>query len=87
MVHCLPNSAWADGNLAEETGQLGKMVEHPNPSQPNPGLRAHESPCSLPFIFPRILGYSYTFAEARMDFMDAIIRGFEKNPFHFPQFM
>ena len=25
--------------------QLGKMVEDPNQSQPNPGLRAHESPC------------------------------------------
>ena len=25
--------------------QLGKMVEHPNQSQPNPGLRADESPC------------------------------------------
>ena len=30
----------ADGNLAEAAGQLGKMVEHLNQSQPNPGLRA-----------------------------------------------
>ena len=37
MFHCLSNSAWADGNLAEAAGQLGKMVEHPlfkfNPTQ------------------------------------------------------
>ena len=45
MFHCLPNSAWADWNLAEAAVQLGKMVEHPNQSQPNPGLRADESPC------------------------------------------
>ena len=45
MFHCLPNSAWADWNLAEVAVQLGKMVEHPNQSQPNPGLRADESPC------------------------------------------
>ena len=47
MFHCLPNFAWADWNLAEVAGQLGKMVEHPNQSQPNPGLRADESPCIL----------------------------------------
>ena len=43
MFHCLPNSAWADWNFAEVAVQLGKMLEHPNQSQPNPGLRAHES--------------------------------------------
>ena len=37
MSHCLPDSAWADGNLAELAEQLGKMVEYPNQSQPNPG--------------------------------------------------
>ena len=39
MFHCLPNSDWADGNLAEVAGQLGQMVEHRNLSQPNPDLR------------------------------------------------
>ena len=28
LLHRLPNSAWADGNLAEAVVQLGKMVEH-----------------------------------------------------------
>ena len=46
VFHCLPNSAWADGNLAELAGQQGKMVEHPNQSQPNPGPRPPNSPCS-----------------------------------------
>ena len=32
----LPGSAWADRNLPELSGQLGKMVEHPNQSRPNP---------------------------------------------------
>ena len=45
MFHHLPNSAWADWNLAEVAVQLGKMVEHPSQSQPNPGLMADESPC------------------------------------------
>ena len=43
------SSAWANGNLAEAAVQLGKKVEHPNHSQPNPGLRADESPCRKPF--------------------------------------
>ena len=42
----MPNSARADGNLAEAAGQLGKMVEHRNQSQPNPGLRSLGTPCS-----------------------------------------
>ena len=46
MFHFLPSSAWADWNLAEVAVQLGKIVEHPNQSQPNPGLRADESPCT-----------------------------------------
>ena len=33
--------------MAEAAGQLGKMVEHPNPSQSNPGLRADETPCII----------------------------------------
>ena len=33
VFHCLPDSAWADGNLAEASGQL---VEDPNQGQPNP---------------------------------------------------
>ena len=32
-------TAWADGNLAEAARLLGKLVEHRNPGQPNPGLR------------------------------------------------
>ena len=44
MFRCLPDSAWADGNLAEAAGQLGQMVEHRNQSQPNPGLREHATP-------------------------------------------
>ena len=43
MFHCLPNSAWADGNLAERAGQVGKMVEHRNP---NPGPRPVEPLCN-----------------------------------------
>ena len=45
MFHCLPDSAWADGNLAEAAGQLGKMVEHRNHSPPNPGLGSLGTPC------------------------------------------
>ena len=30
VFHCLPNSAWADGNLAVLTERLGKVVEQPN---------------------------------------------------------
>ena len=47
VFHCLPNSALADGNLAEVAGQMGKMVEHPNQSQPHPGYRPDESPCRI----------------------------------------
>ena len=39
MFHYLPDSSWADGNLAEAARQLGKLVEHRNKSQPNPCLR------------------------------------------------
>ena len=48
MFHCLSDSAWADGNLADAAVQLGKMVEYRNQIQPNPGLPEHgtpESPC------------------------------------------
>ena len=51
MFHCLPNSAWANGNLAEAARQLGKIVEHPTQSQPNPGLRADGTPCILLVYF------------------------------------
>ena len=44
MFHCLPDSAWADGNLAEGAVQLGKMVEHPNQSQINPGAQVDVTP-------------------------------------------
>ena len=40
----LPNSVWANGIWAEVARQRGKMVEHPNKSQPNPGLQ----PCRTP---------------------------------------
>ena len=52
MFHCLPNSAWADGNQwVESTKQLHNTVEHPNPSQPNPGLRADETLCTVKVMF------------------------------------
>ena len=28
----MKNSAWSDWNFSEASGQLGKMVEHPNQS-------------------------------------------------------
>ena len=46
VFHCLPNSASADGNFAEAAGQMGKVLEHPNQSQPNPGPLPDESHCS-----------------------------------------
>ena len=45
MFHCLPDSARADGNLAEAAGQLGKMVVHRNQSQPNPGISSLGTTC------------------------------------------
>ena len=54
MFHCLPDSAWADGNLAEAAEQLVKMVEHRNQSQPNPGPQGHGTPCILFPITPAI---------------------------------
>ena len=33
--------------LAEVAGQLDRMGEHPNQSQPNPGAKADGTPCSL----------------------------------------
>ena len=33
-------------NFAEAAGQMGKMVEHPNLSEPNPGPRPDESSCT-----------------------------------------
>ena len=34
MFHGLPFLAWANGNLAEQAVQLGKMAERPNLKQP-----------------------------------------------------
>ena len=47
MFHCQLNSAWADGNLAEAAGQIGKIAEHPNQSQPNQVLKqmGHPAQC------------------------------------------
>ena len=36
VFHCLPNSAWADGNLAEVAGQLSKMGGTPNSKSTQP---------------------------------------------------
>ena len=36
--------------ISEAAGQLGKMVEHPNQSQPNPGLQADGTPCTRGFV-------------------------------------
>ena len=49
MIHCLTNSDWADENLAEYARHLGKMVEHPIESQPNPcpDYFCHPVPCSI----------------------------------------
>ena len=43
-----------DWNLEEMAEQLGKMVEHPNQSQPNHGARADGGPCTnqIRTIFP-----------------------------------
>ena len=45
VFHCLVNSSWADGKLAEAVWQMEKKVEHPNESVPNPGPWPDESPC------------------------------------------
>ena len=34
-------------------GQLGKMVEHPNQIQPNPGTQADGTPCSFEALYLR----------------------------------
>ena len=48
MFHSLADSAWSGRNLAVAAGQLGKMVEHTNQSQHNPGPRADGTPCTVP---------------------------------------
>ena len=45
IVQRLPDSGWADGNLADVAGQLGKLMEHLNQSQPNLGARADWTLC------------------------------------------
>ena len=47
MLHCHHNYVYADGNWEELAGQLGNLVKHPNPSQPNPGFRADGTTCRL----------------------------------------
>ena len=47
MSHCLPNPATADGSLAELAVQVGKMMEHPYQSQPNPGPGSPAQPRSI----------------------------------------
>ena len=42
VLHCPPDFAWANGNLAERAEQLSKKLEHPNQSQPNRGARPDE---------------------------------------------
>ena len=46
MFDCLPDSAQADGILAELAGLADKMMEHPDQSQPHLGRRPPESPCT-----------------------------------------
>ena len=41
----LSGSVWADGSLAELAGQLGKMMDHPNQSQSNPGQATTRRTC------------------------------------------
>ena len=45
-IHCQPNSVWV-----ESAGQLSNLVDHPNPSQPNSGLRADETPFNIEMFF------------------------------------
>ena len=60
---CQPNSALANGNLAEVARVLGDMMEHPNSSQPNLGLGAGESPCTCNRI--RSLDYDQSWESRR----------------------
>ena len=46
VFHCLPNSACLLTDWGEVVGPLGKIVEHPNQSQPNLGPRADGTPCT-----------------------------------------
>ena len=48
FIFIRPLPGFADGSLAELAEQLGKILEHPNQIQPNPGARPPESPCSIP---------------------------------------
>ena len=42
LFHCRPSSASANGSLAEVVGQLGKMEEQTDQSQPNPYILSYE---------------------------------------------
>ena len=55
--YCLPNSVWADRNLAELSGQQGKMVDHPNLSQPKQGLGGDAPPSSEGIVRLKVLNY------------------------------
>ena len=56
MFHCLLVLLGQMGKLAESAGQLGKVLEHPNLSQP--GLRSDGTPCISPRnIFLSIAAY------------------------------
>ena len=46
-LHCPPNSAGTNGNLAELARKLGKIMECRNQSQPNLGRRPPVSSCSV----------------------------------------
>ena len=46
-----PNSAWALGHLANLTGQLGKIAEHPRPKS---GAGGDETPCKYKIVTPKL---------------------------------
>ena len=63
----------ADGNLTEVAVQLGKMVEHPDQSQPNPGLRADESPCIVHIL--HILSFQDASPQYQITFYSQVASG------------
>ena len=81
MFHCLPDSAWADGNLAEVVRQLGKKVEHRNQIQPNPGLRAHGTPCTRTKLLRNILLASVNTQQKKRQLSCNMTRSITKNNF------
>ena len=79
----MPNSAWADGNSAEAAGQLGKKVEHPNQSQPNPGPRADGTPCTYPEslleppVVRDVLALRHPTVDVEVDLLHGVVRVLE----------